>query len=716
MFRKKKEKFNLYLDEIDYVDSEDDLLDEELLDDDLLEEDIDDSSLQISDHMLMDDMDPDDQVLTEEESIDQDPLLTGTADDDQDSVFAETAEDDFSDDLALMEAEGLYVEAGAEDDLSDAGELYAGEDDYLLDEGELYAGTGTGEEEPAEEAFAEEESAEEVFPEEEPAEEESEDKKTGKKGLFGKKKGKNKKSGKKKKAKFGRSGKKGAKKSLFGKKKKEEMSVPEGYLPETKKKLSPKKIAAIAAAAVFVIGIAIFFIVRNLGGGDDSKAYVESVGDLTGLGSANGMSNRYTGEVEAQDSWKITLQQDLSVSECYVSVGDEVKKGDKLFSYNTEQLKLNKEKKELEVESLTLENKELTKTIADNQKDLKSANATEKIELQTAILTNQTKIKSNEFTIKSSKQEIKALEKNIKDATVKSKMAGLVKSINTSLGKPSGEDSDASADDGSESNVYMTILALGDYRIKGKISETNVWQINEGDPVIVRSRVDDQATWTGTIEKVKTDSNVNSESQNSSDVEYDTGNNNTESATSYYFYVKLDSDEGLMLGQHVLVEQDKGQDSDKEGMWLNSAYLHKDGKKFYVWAANSRNRLTLRRIKVGKYDEDLDEYEILDGLSITDYIASDSDSLHENMKITKVNTETGEDYLDEEQNDDTLYNDSEGSTLTDGNDMTESVDGGGSGDQIIDDGSGLGADVLDDAGDSGQNNDGANDDGLVTID
>ncbi|MBR0410427.1 MAG: efflux RND transporter periplasmic adaptor subunit [Eubacterium sp.] len=686
MFRKKKEKFNLYLDEIDYVDSEDDLLDEELLDDDLLEEDIDDSSLQISDHMLMDDMDPDDQVLTEEESIDQD------------LPPAETAEDDFSDDLALMEAEGLYVEAGAEDDLSDAGELYAGEDDYLLDEGELYAGTGTGEEEPAEE--------------------ESEDKKTGKKGLFGKKKGKNKKSGKKKKAKFGRSGKKGAKKFLFGKKKKEEMSVPEGYLPETKKKLSPKKIAAIAAAAVFVIGIAIFFIVRNLGGGDDSKAYVESVGDLTGLGSANGMSNRYTGEVEAQDSWKITLQQDLSVSECYVSVGDEVKKGDKLFSYNTEQLKLNKEKKELEVESLTLENKELTKTIADNQKDLKSANATEKIELQTAILTNQTKIKSNEFTIKSSKQEIKALEKNIKDATVKSKMAGLVKSINSSLGKPAGEDSDdsSSSDDGSEGNVYMTILALGDYRVKGKISETNVWQINEGDPVIVRSRVDDQATWTGTIEKVKTDSNVNSESQNSSDVEYDTGNNNAESATSYYFYVKLDSDEGLMLGQHVLVEQDKGQDSDKEGMWLNSAYLHKDGKKFYVWAANSRNRLTLRRIKVGKYDEDLDEYEILDGLSITDYIASDSDSLHENMKITKVNTETGEDYLDEEQNDDTLYNDSEGSTLTDGNDMTESIDGDGSGDQIIDDGSGLGADVLDDAGDSGQNNDGANDDGLVTID
>jgi len=57
MFRKKKEKFNLYLDDIDYMDSEDDLLDEELLDDELLEEEIDLSASQLSDDLLMDDMD-----------------------------------------------------------------------------------------------------------------------------------------------------------------------------------------------------------------------------------------------------------------------------------------------------------------------------------------------------------------------------------------------------------------------------------------------------------------------------------------------------------------------------------------------------------------------------------------------------------------------------------------------------------------------------------
>ena len=35
------------------------------------------------------------------------------------------------------------------------------------------------------------------------------------------------------------------------------------------------------------------------------------------------------------------------------------------------------------------------------------------------------------------------------------------------------------------------------------------------------------------------------------------------------FYVNLDSSEGLMLGQHVYIEPDEGQDEKKSGIWLN---------------------------------------------------------------------------------------------------------------------------------------------------
>ena len=430
---------------------------------------------------------------------------------------------------------------------------------------------------------------------------------------------------------------------------------------EEKKKIPKKKMLIIAGAAVIIIGAIAWFMVKNINSGDEGKAYVESVRVIAGLGSANGINNRYTGVVEAQDSWKITLQSDMSVEKCYVSVGDEVKKGDKLFSYNTEELTLSKEKKELEVETLENENTQLNKDIKSYQADLKSASASEKIELQTQILTAQTTVKKNEYSIKSGKEEIKSLQNNIKDATVKSKMDGVVKSINASVGAGSEDDADSEmADDTSgDGTTYMTILAVGDYRIKGTISETNVWSINEEDPVIVRSRVDD-TTWKGTISKVKTDT-TSDESEDSADSDMmDYGSDessSSESASSYNFYVELDDDENLMMGQHVFIELDYGQDETKEGIWIPSVYVREEGDNYYVWAANKHDRLEKKKIKIGEYNEDLDEYQVLDGLDESAYIACDADNLKENMKTTKVDSEednTGE-YYDEELSDDEIY-------------------------------------------------------------
>lgn len=430
------------------------------------------------------------------------------------------------------------------------------------------------------------------------------------------------------------------------------------------KKMPRKKLLIIAGAAVVIIGAISYFMVKNINSGDEGKAYVESVRVVAGLGSANGMNNRYTGEVEAQDSWKITLQSDMSVEKCFVSVGDEVKKGDKLFSYNTEELSLSKEKKELEVETLENENTQLNKDIKSYQADVKSADASEKIELQTQILTAQTTIKKNEYSIKSGKEEIKTLENNIKDATVKSKMDGVVKSINASVGAGDGDDTDSDvADDTSgDGSTYMTILAVGDYRIKGTISETNVWSIEEGDPVIVRSRVDD-ATWKGTISKVKTDvTSDETDSDSGAEDMTDYGSEDmsgSDSASSYNFYVELNDDEGLMMGQHVFIELDYGQDEGEEGIWIPAAYVRVEGNDYYVWVANKRDRLEKKKIKIGEYNEDLDEYQVLSGLDENDYIACDAENLKENMKTTKVDSEadsTGE-YYEEETSDDELYDD-----------------------------------------------------------
>lgn len=474
-----------------------------------------------------------------------------------------------------------------------------------------------------------------------------------------------------------------------------------------KKKFSKKKLALICGTAAVIVIAVVFFVIRNMGGTSEGKAYVESVREITGLGTAAGANNRYTGTVDAEKSWKITLQSDMSVEKRYVNVGDQVKKGDKLFRYNTQELKLSKEKKQLEQETLQNEINQLTKDIKSYQSDLKSASASEKIQLQTQILTAQTTIKKDQYTIKSNKETIKTLEKNIKDATVKSKMNGLVKKVNASLENSSSDDSsdDGSADSGdgsSDDSSYMTILAVGNYRIKGTVSETNVWSLNEGDPVIVRSRVDDSQTWKGTISSIKTDTTADdssSDGSSDSDGYTDDGSTSGETASKYNFYVKLDDDKGLMMGQHVLIEQDNGQDEHKDGMWLPSAYIKKDNNKYYVWL-DSHNKLKLHEITVGEYDENLDEYEVKDGLKTSDYIACDDSTLKEGMKVTKVSPEDSTSGYGDEQTSD--------GAETMGSDGTDSSDGGDASDDGVDtydagsDGSvDSGSDNNSDSGDSG---------------
>lgn len=68
----------------------------------------------------------------------------------------------------------------------------------------------------------------------------------------------------------------------------------------------------------------------------------------------------------------------------------------------------------------------------------------------------------------------------------------------------------------------------------------------------------------------------------------------------------------MLLGQHVYIELDEGQDDQqKEGIWLYSNYVVQDDSGAYVWAANDKKRLEKRYVELGEYDEDLAEYEIL---------------------------------------------------------------------------------------------------------
>lgn len=430
-----------------------------------------------------------------------------------------------------------------------------------------------------------------------------------------------------------------------------------------------KKIA-IAAVLLVIVGAGLLYYFGFPWGGDDTKVYVEKVSDIMGLGSGNGGQNRYAGIVESQDVWNISENPDKTVKEIYVEEGDTVKVGDKLFAYDNEEAELNLAQAKLELERMENEIKAGEAEIASLEQEKKQVSSSDQIEYTIQIQSQKAANKKTEYEIKSQKATIESLEKAAKNSVVKSEMAGVVQKINQSTISSGADVDDYSYEysDGDDS-VFMSILATGDYRIKATVNEQNQWTIEEGKEVIVRSRVDDSIQWTGTISTMDTENPTTGSSSDYSD--------DMTVSSQYTFYVDLDNCDGLLLGQHVYVEPDEGQDEEKEGVWLDSYYLVQDellddlaeedstgaiaesdllsDAKTYVWVENAFGRLEKREVTLGAYDEYLDQYEILEGLTLEDHIAFPEDDLKEGARTTKdIEEAAGEDEGDED-----LYEDTE---------------------------------------------------------
>ena len=151
--------------------------------------------------------------------------------------------------------------------------------------------------------------------------------------------------------------------------------------------------------------------------------------------------------------------------------------------------------------------------------------------------------------------------------------------------------------------------------------------------MILRSRTDNTQTWTGTVSEI--DENPENNSNSGYGYYYGDSSDEMTSSSSYPFYVELDGTDGLILGQHLYIEPDNGQNDQTQGLRLDASFVVvEDDGSCYVWAADKRDKLEKRAITVGELDEALYQYEILSGLTEDDRIAVPSDSLQEGAPVT----------------------------------------------------------------------------------
>lgn len=410
-------------------------------------------------------------------------------------------------------------------------------------------------------------------------------------------------------------------------------------------------VIAAAGGAGYYFREDLMEVIPFLGGGSsDDKVYVEKVSKL--MNQSTGVMNRYNGIVETQETYEVNVDSSRNVKEVLVKVGDTVEEGQELLKYDTSELEMQIKQAELEKEGINNEIASYTKQIETLTAERAAVGEADTFSYTTEIQSLENSIEQSKFDLESKQLEIDQHKEQLAKSTVVSKQGGVVKEINENGSNSMGD-----------SAAFMTILKTGDYRVKGNVDEQNVWTITEGQAVIIRSRVQEDTIWRGTISKIDTKNTVsdNSDSYESSD--------SMESSTKYPFYIELESAEGLLLGQHVYIEMDEGQSEKKEGLWLFSSYIVQEETGNYVWVANDKDRIEKRSVELGEYDEELDAYEILSGLADNDYIAWPMEGLYEGV-ATVTNAEEV-DYSSPLYNGEELFD----TEMSEGDEYTEHIRG-----------------------------------------
>lgn len=369
-----------------------------------------------------------------------------------------------------------------------------------------------------------------------------------------------------------------------------------------------------------LLGGGAYWLYQRGFGGEEGSAYVQSVADITGMGAV-GMKALYNGIVEAKDVIEINPSGNMTVKECYVTTGSKVNEGDPLFRYDVDDLTLSHAQLLIDITGIENGLRTNREQLESLQKRLEKAKEKDRYEIELDIQTIELEIKKSEFDLSDKQQKAEEMQSLIDASEVYSPVTGTVRSVRDDS---SGDNPFGYGDGGS--SAYISIIAGTDYCVKGTVNEQTIYTLYPGMPVLIRSRVDD-TVYAGTIYRIDTDSTASEQPA----YYYDSGDR----ASKYAFYVEPDSIEGLLIGQHVLIDLNTA-DAQNSALKLPAAFLMQEDDGFFVWAANAENRIEKRRVEVGAYDEENEMYEILSGLTLKDRIAFPDDTVRAGLLATET--------------------------------------------------------------------------------
>ena len=373
------------------------------------------------------------------------------------------------------------------------------------------------------------------------------------------------------------------------------------------------------------LALSLALMLSACGSSGGTGVYVQSVQDLMDVGGI-APGDRFAGVLVSENVCEIQKDQDKTVSELLVKEGDDVTEGQALFSYDTDQLQLTLDRQKLELEQLKAAIENYKDQIEELKAERNKASSSDKLEYTVQIQSLEVELKEAQLNLVAKETAVAQSEQILLNATVCSPVTGRVQSVN-----------DGGYDNYGNPLPYISIRQAGSYRVKGTIGELQMGSLMIGARVKILSRTDENQVWYGTVSLIDYE---NPYQGSETDMYYGSNVDEMSSSSKYPFYVELEDSEGLILGQHVYMELDTGDEEASSGISISSAFFcYEEDGTMYVWA-EGRNGLEKRTVTVGEYNMAMDTYEVLDGLTENDHIAfPDPELCREGVPTTREKPE-----------------------------------------------------------------------------
>jgi HlyD family secretion protein len=312
-----------------------------------------------------------------------------------------------------------------------------------------------------------------------------------------------------------------------------------------------------------------------------------------------------------------------TVKELFVKEGQEVAKGQKLFSYDNPELSIQLKQLEIDKKSTKIRYDQGNQKISSIQTEIKKAKdanspkeVTDPLDAQLQDL--QVQQQTTELEIEKNKLQEEDLQNKLNSLTVYSLYGGIVQTVN----KDAGQNTSQAV--GTQMIPVVQIASKDPFIIQGTLTELQKSQLQPKQPITVTAKAVSNKTWTGKITEISEYPTTDETGQSSAI----SAGQQTQNISYYNFKASLDSQDGLSPGYHVSIQVNL---STKKMLAVPSNSIVDTGNSPYVYVVRN-NKLHKQNVTTGIGDGNVTE--VLKGLKAGEKVVKNpSANVYEGLEV-----------------------------------------------------------------------------------